>query len=1476
MDFDLEAPGGDTTLRTTVNEIAAQVDTNDLLVDETNALSALNLAALVGDIQLEADGPVSDTDGDVDITANVGSVIIGGAGGDFGTAASAIDTSVNSLSVDTSTNQNDQFTDETDGLNDLDLNAGTGDVTLMTGGAVTDGLGDAEDVRATNANLDIDGGDLGTAANMIETAVTSLTVDTSTDQTNQFIDETDVLNDLDLNAGTGDVTLMTGGAVTDGLGDAEDVRATNANLDIDGGDLGTAANMIETAVTSLTVDTSTDQTNQFIDETDALNDLDLNAGTGDVTLMTGGAVTDGLGDAEDVRATNASLDIDGGDFGTAANMIETAVVSLSVDTSTNQNDQFTDETDGLSDLNLNAGMGNVTLMTGGAVTDDAADAEDVRGTNATLDIDGGNFGTAGNMIETAVVSLSVDTSTNQNDQFTDETDGLSDLNLNAGMGNVTLMTGGAVTDDAADAEDVRGTNATLDIDGGNFGTAGNMIETAVVSLSVDTSTNQNDQFTDETDGLSDLNLNAGMGNVTLMTGGAVTDDAADAEDVRGTNATLDIDDGNFGTAGNMIETAVVSLSVDTSTNQNDQFTDETDGLSDLNLNAGMGNVTLMTGGAVTDDAADAEDVRGTNATLDIDGGNFGTAGNMIETAVVSLSVDTSTNQNDQFTDETDGLSDLNLNAGMGNVTLMTGGAVTDDAADAEDIRGTNATLDIDGGNFGTAGNMIETAVVSLSVDTSTNQNDQFTDETDGLSDLNLNAGMGNVTLMTGGAVTDDAADAEDVRGTNATLDIDGGNFGTAGNNIETAVTSLSVDTATNQTDQFIQETDDLSNLDLNTNNVAMGGAGNVRLTAGGAVQDDDAGQDVAADDVVFVTGAGIGDSANAIGANVNNLEANSGGALFITNSTALTIGGVGPGLDNPGFEGLLAMNDINVATTNGDLTVGEAVQSLTQSVNLNAAEDLGVNAQVSAQQDVVATASQDLNVMQNVSSTTASVMLGAGNNLGIDGVVTADQDIQGMAGNDLGVMDPITSNNAAIMLDAGNDITIVADVLAESLISVNAGQLLDLATANTLTTDFGAISGSALQKNAANEFVALESSRNPQPQLAGGRVDAEIEVIVSDPLGLGFLLEIQWDQRRMDQQEIDIPPTTEADFDDTADVINLTLNGDNVITVPHTYTDNPSDDPEKIEVPVTITFFGFSNKSLAAMDTGSLQLTDGSGSLNGQITVTLDIDIRPGDFVIAQAVTAPEPLPTPFPTLPTIETGLALPTPEPQEATTQQINTSTGVTSQQDTRHYELRIVAFDEAGNLTELPDPIDLSDPEQAGDFARPPGFELSKLPDLFERLPDDRYRIYLVEEDGAQRLVLDFLIRNGRPVEAPESEQSEQEPEAAEGEQARQPADGAAVAPGQDAVEGDAVAPDDVELRLNAPIRDGARTTPPASTTPTFAERFGSLPLPQESAVLGATAISLATSAEWEQQMDRALARFGHQAMKTRSSPSRTRAQ
>jgi hypothetical protein len=101
--------------------------------------------------------------------------------------------------------------------------------------------------------------------------------------------------------------------------------------------------------------------------------------------------------------------------------------------------------------------------------------------------------------------------------------------------------------------------------------------------------------------------------------------------------------------------------------------------------------------------------------------------------------------------------------------------------------------------------------------------------------------------------------------------------------------------------------------------------------------------------------------------------------------------------------------------------------------------------------------------------------------------------------------------------------------------------------------------------------------------------------------------------------------------------------------------------------------------------------------------------------------------PTPPPAVPAqVTTSVVAPTVEPDEAPV-------------STRYVEVRVVVpIDEAGNVRE--------------EFAmKLPAEWLADLPAVLRRLPDDRYRLYLMMEGGnEERLIMDVLVRAGRPYE------------------------------------------------------------------------------------------------------------------------------
>ena len=115
---------------------------------------------------------------------------------------------------------------------------------------------------------------------------------------------------------TGTVTITsTAGSVIDGGDTDVEISAASATITAPGGVGTTAGNgaddAIETAVDSLSIDTSSGDGNQAINEVDGSTSLDLNAGAGTVTLVAGGAVSDGDGSA-DITADSASVSASGG------------------------------------------------------------------------------------------------------------------------------------------------------------------------------------------------------------------------------------------------------------------------------------------------------------------------------------------------------------------------------------------------------------------------------------------------------------------------------------------------------------------------------------------------------------------------------------------------------------------------------------------------------------------------------------------------------------------------------------------------------------------------------------------------------------------------------------------------------------------------------------------------------------------------------------------------------------------------------------------------------------------------------------------------------------------------------------------------------------------------------------------------------------------------------------------------------------
>jgi hypothetical protein len=281
------------------------------------------------------------------------------------------------------------------------------------------------------------------------------------------------------------------------------------------------------------------------------------------------------------------------------------------------------------------------------------------------------------------------------------------------------------------------------------------------------------------------------------------------------------------------------------------------------------------------------------------------------------------------------------------------------------------------------------------------------------------------------------------------------------------------------------------------------------------------------------------------------------------------------------------------------------------------------------------------------------------------------------------------------------------------------------------------------------------------------------------------------------------------------------------------------------------------------------ELADGSiiPTIDGQALVG-DVALNPDGTVTRSAIGIFEvltidvlALQTVSPTIPIMESisapiiappalvaNVETATPIPQRGSHLVLASAAGVTTEGEERYYELRIVVVNEDGEVDDKKLKINLNEDKLK---AISP-FDPSKLPELFRRLPADRYRIYLIE-DGTERMILDFIIQQGQPIETPEKET----PEVEETGPLNDALDDQEPAESQNAVDSPA-------MRLEQPMPRQAALPTSATSTPgdssSFAERLGNASFVSHGGVvLGAAALSYAVSDRWEKSVERLMERF-----------------
>ncbi|QDU23547.1 beta strand repeat-containing protein [Urbifossiella limnaea] len=603
--------------------------------------------------------------------------------------------------------------------------------------------------------------------------------------------------------------------------------------------------------------------------------------------------------------------------------------------------------------------------------------------------------------------------------------------VGAGAGNSITLTADTITDGNAAGVNFVAATGTLTITKSNANATNVDLDTTVGSLNATAATGN--IVIDETDGLTVTAANANgaggavtvtsaTGNITVVTvnasttatltatAGSILDDDT-ATVIAAASAVLAAGNGTIGTLLNFMETTVDNLTTTSLAANGSQFITETNGLTELNLNAGSGNVALNSPGGAILSADSAVDVTAASASLVANVGSIGStstaAGNAVETSVATLTAVAFNGS--VFVRETDAITLSAVNAsGAGNdvsvlnvtgdITVATvladddvsltatAGSILDDGA-ATIITGDVVPLAA-GANIGQPGAtaQIDTAAASITASVTTAAfvatPGIWIGDSDAVTITTANTADGSVVLDAGGTMTIDTVTA-----------------GGTGRNVRLRT--------------------------LGAGDIAFGAAGSVsaagdavRLEAAGAITASGTAVKVTAASLAATAGNGIATVGDPLTTAVTNLAASSGtNGIFVANTGALTIATVGPlfggtviGVSAVGAGGAAAV------TASSPLTVAANVAT-TGTITLTATDS--------------AAAGDDLTINSGVivTSTGANVILNAGDNVSIPAGATVN------AANTLTIN---ADQPADPDVGTGSTVTIAGDLNAASA-TINGG-----------------------------------------------------------------------------------------------------------------------------------------------------------------------------------------------------------------------------------------------------------------------------------------------------------------------------------------------------------------------------------------------------------------------------------------------------
>ncbi len=241
----------------------------------------------------------------------------------------------------------------------LDLNSGTGGITVDTTGVFSIDGADASNVTVTGAAKDLTLASVGG----------SVVIDGSEAVVNAInLTASDVAGGLDFNAGTGGATLDTTGSFSIDGATASNVTVTGAGADLTLASVGgsVVVDGSQAAVDAITLNAS-----------DVAGGLDINTGTGGVTIDTTAAFSVDGATASNVTVTGAAQDLTLSSSGGSVNVTASEVAADAIKLNA------TGVNGGIELWTNVAGTGKIALRSNGYLTTEAGTATDATGPGAT-------------------------------------------------------------------------------------------------------------------------------------------------------------------------------------------------------------------------------------------------------------------------------------------------------------------------------------------------------------------------------------------------------------------------------------------------------------------------------------------------------------------------------------------------------------------------------------------------------------------------------------------------------------------------------------------------------------------------------------------------------------------------------------------------------------------------------------------------------------------------------------------------------------------------------------------------------------------------------------------------------------------------------------------------------------------------------------------------------------------------------------